>query len=87
MLTATLRDLEMDGFITRTVTPTIPPRVDYALTELGRDLLEPLEQLSDWAMANRDRVLEARARFREQNPDAQPHRKGRVANLGVPAED
>jgi Predicted transcriptional regulators len=79
VLTATLRDLEMDGFITRTVTPTIPPRVDYELTELGRDLQKPLEQLSDWAVANRARVLEARERFLIQNPDAQPNRKGRIA--------
>lgn len=78
VLTATLRDLEMDGFITRTVTPTIPPRVDYELTELGRDLQKPLEQLSNWALANRARVLEARERFLEQHPDAQPNRKGRI---------
>ena len=45
VLTATLRDLEMDGFVTRTVTPSIPPRVDYELTELGRDLQKPLEVL------------------------------------------
>ena len=42
VLTSTLRELEMDGFITRTVTPSIPPRVDYELTDLGRDLQRPL---------------------------------------------
>lgn len=47
MLTVTLRNLERDGFVARTVTPTIPPRVDYELTALGRDLLPPLEALAD----------------------------------------
>ena len=45
MLTLTLRGLERDGLVTRTVFPTIPPRVDYALTPLGRDLLEPVSAL------------------------------------------
>src|SRR6202051_3595396 len=49
MLTLTLRGLERDGLITRTVFPTIPPRVDYALTSLGRDLLEPGSVLGAWA--------------------------------------
>lgn len=56
-LTATLRDLEMDGFVTRTVTPSIPPRVDYELTELGRDLQKPLDLLGKWAVDNRPKVL------------------------------
>jgi DNA-binding HxlR family transcriptional regulator len=63
MLTATLRGLERDGFVTRTVFPTIPPRVDYALTDLGRDLLIPVTALGAWARANRDRVEAARRRF------------------------
>ena len=63
MLTTTLRGLERDGFLTRTVTPTIPPRVDYELTELGLALLEPVGALGDWARANIGRVNEARARF------------------------
>lgn len=63
MLTSTLRDLERDGFVSRKVTPTIPPRVDYALTEMGRELLEPLQALSRWAYINRERVSEARDRF------------------------
>ncbi len=53
MLTTTLRNLEQHGFVTRTVYPTIPPRVDYSLTELGRSLLVPVEALVHWAIANR----------------------------------
>ena len=63
MLTTTRRGLERDGFVTRTVFPTIPPRVDYELTELGRELLVPVNALGDWARRNTTRVNEARARF------------------------
>jgi DNA-binding HxlR family transcriptional regulator len=63
MLTTTLRGLERDGFVTRTVFPTIPPRVDYELTELGRDLLVPVMALGQWARENRHRVEDARSRF------------------------
>lgn len=63
MLTATLRILERDGFCARTVFPTVPPRVDYALTALGRDLLVPVKALGEWAIANRERVDAARRQF------------------------
>lgn len=63
MLTSTLRGLERDGFVTRTVHPTIPPRVDYELTALGRDLLVPVKALTTWARQNQGRVEAARARF------------------------
>jgi len=63
MLTTTLRSLERDGFVTRTVFATIPPRVDYELTDLGRELLIPVKGLAEWAMANMGRVNEARQRF------------------------
>lgn len=63
MLTTTLRGLERDGFCTRTVFPTVPPRVQYELTELGRDLLTPVKALAEWAIANRDRVDSARRSF------------------------
>jgi DNA-binding HxlR family transcriptional regulator len=63
MLTTTLRGLERDGFVTRTVFPTIPPRVDYELTDLGRELLVPVQALGDWALKNIDRVNAARERF------------------------
>lgn len=67
MLTSTLRDLEHDGFVRRAVTPTIPPRVDYELTDLGRDLLAPLDTLGAWAVNNQHRVAAARARFKAQS--------------------
>jgi len=63
MLTATLRDLEQDGFVTRKVTPTIPPRVDYELTEMGQELKGPLASIGDWAARNSGRVAEARERY------------------------
>ena len=65
MLTLTLRGLERDGLITRTVFPTIPPRVDYALTSLGRDLLNPVSALGAWAVRNQPKIARARERFDE----------------------
>jgi DNA-binding HxlR family transcriptional regulator len=63
MLTLTLRGLERDGLISRTVFPTVPPRVDYELTELCRSLLQPVRALGGWARENRSRILQARLRF------------------------
>jgi DNA-binding HxlR family transcriptional regulator len=63
MLTLTLRGLERDGLVTRTVFATVPPRVDYALTPLGRDLLEPVSALGAWALRNQPRIARARERF------------------------
>ena len=63
MLTLTLRGLERDGLITRTVFPTIPPRVDYALTPLGRDLLQPVSALGAWAIRNQPKIARAREKF------------------------
>ena len=63
MLTLTLRGLERDGLVTRTVFPTIPPRVDYELTGLGRSLLEPVSELGMWARRNREAIQAARKRF------------------------
>ena len=63
MLTTSLRGLERDGFVTRTIYPTVPPKVEYQLTDLGRELATPVRALGEWAMTNRDRVLEARERF------------------------
>ena len=63
MLTTTLRALERDGFVTRTAFATIPPRVDYELTDLGRELLVPVDALGDWARDNIVRINAARAKF------------------------
>ncbi len=69
MLTTTLRGLERDGFVTRTIYPTIPPRVDYELTPLGRDLLVPVRALGEWARDNRRKVEDARSAFDAANPE------------------
>jgi len=63
MLTLTLRALERDGLVTRTVFPAVPPRVDYALTKLGRSLLEPVSGLGSWARKNRAAIQDARRKF------------------------
>jgi DNA-binding HxlR family transcriptional regulator len=63
MLTTTLRTLERDGFVTRTVFATIPPRVDYELTDLGRELEIPVKGLAEWAIVNIGRINHARQRF------------------------
>jgi DNA-binding HxlR family transcriptional regulator len=63
MLTLTLRGLERDGLVTRTVHPTVPPRVDYALTPLGLTLLEPVSALARWADSHAPEIQTAQARF------------------------
>ena len=63
MLTLTLRNLERDGLVSRTVTPSIPPRVDYELTELGQSLQKPICGLANWATENVEAIHEAQARF------------------------
>ncbi|WP_433661817.1 winged helix-turn-helix transcriptional regulator [Nocardia sp. CA-128927] len=60
MLTQTLRELETDGFVTRTVHPTVPPRVEYTLTELGHSLRTPIAALRDWIETNINLIAEAR---------------------------
>jgi DNA-binding HxlR family transcriptional regulator len=66
MLTQTLRGLERDGLITRTVHPVVPPRVDYALTPLGHSLLDLVGALEQWAEGHMQDVLDARARYDTQ---------------------
>jgi DNA-binding HxlR family transcriptional regulator len=66
MLTLTLKSLERDGLVTRTVYPTIPPRVDYELTELGQNLMVPLRSLKEWAIKYRPAILAARKRFADK---------------------
>ncbi|HEY0328899.1 MAG TPA: helix-turn-helix domain-containing protein [Rhodopseudomonas sp.] len=63
MLTLTLRGLERDGLVTRTVFPTVPPRVDYALTELGRGLSTPVKELGEWAKQHLPDIEGARQQF------------------------
>lgn len=63
MLTQTLRGLERDGLVTRTVFPTVPVRVDYELTPLGRTLRDPIAALERWATDHMDEVLAARAAY------------------------
>ncbi|WP_186173360.1 winged helix-turn-helix transcriptional regulator [Burkholderia gladioli] len=67
VLTSTLRGLERDGYVSRIVTPTIPPRVDYELTELGRDVLIPVTVLATWAMEKRDLVERSRSEFDQRD--------------------
>jgi DNA-binding HxlR family transcriptional regulator len=63
MLTQTLRDLQRNGLITRTVFPTNPPSVEYRLTPLGQSLLGPLNALVRWAETNYARIISARDQF------------------------
>jgi DNA-binding HxlR family transcriptional regulator len=78
MLTLTLRNLERDGLVSRTVTPTVPPRVDYALTDLGRDLLIPVSALGQWAIQHTPCIEAARARF-DASEAAQTPQQERVS--------
>ena len=73
MLTLTLRGLERDGLVTRTVFPTIPPKVEYELTKLGRSLLEPVSGVGLWARQNRATIEAARQRF-DSASKAEPKR-------------
>ena len=70
MLTLTLRNLERDGLVNRTVTPSIPPRVDYELTELGQSLQKPICGLATWATENVEAIHEAQARFDAERDEA-----------------
>ena len=65
MLTLTLRNMERDGLVTRTVTPSIPPRVDYELTEIGHSLAGPVKVLGEWAFRNLKQIAIAQAAFDE----------------------
>lgn len=70
MLAQTLRRPEQDGLVLRTVYPTVPPRVDYALTPLGKSFLKPMHKLLDWAATNHEAVRAARQAY--QPPAAVP---------------
>ncbi|OLF13417.1 winged helix-turn-helix transcriptional regulator [Actinophytocola xanthii] len=71
MLTQTLRELERDGLVSRTVYPVVPLRVDYALTELGRSVAEPLSAIRRWSEENIGHVQRARAEY-ERRAEADP---------------
>lgn len=68
MLTRTLKALERDGMVTRTVFATVPPQVEYSLTELGRSLAVPVRALGDWANDHFDRIEHSRLSYDERNP-------------------
>ncbi|MHA6846192.1 winged helix-turn-helix transcriptional regulator [Ralstonia syzygii] len=70
MLTLTLRGLECDGLVKRTAYATIPPKVEYELTELGLSLIEPLRALGDWAVQNRPAIAAARVRYASASASA-----------------
>ncbi|MGE3620921.1 MAG: winged helix-turn-helix transcriptional regulator [Acidimicrobiia bacterium] len=63
MLSSTLKALERDGLVARTVTPSVPPQVDYELTDLGRELLVPVSALAAWTSENTPRIMAARERY------------------------
>jgi DNA-binding HxlR family transcriptional regulator len=77
MLTLTLRNLERDGLVTRTIYPEVPPRVEYSLTELGKTLQVPISALWDWSAENHHAIVEARAIYdaREHAVTAETPRK------------
>jgi DNA-binding HxlR family transcriptional regulator len=80
MLTVTVRQLERDGMVLRTVYPVVPPRVDYELTALGATLLEAIEPLVAWARAHRDEIADARSAYdATRSNDGDP----RTAEVGV----
>lgn len=67
MLVQTLRELERDGLVQRTVTPSVPVRVDYALTPLGRSLLRLVGQIKQWAETHMPEIERARARYERRS--------------------
>jgi len=68
MLTLTLKELQRDGLITKTMYPTIPPRVEHELTKCGHSLLKSITELGDWARQNRERIQSARGKYDAQKP-------------------
>ncbi|MFE3229896.1 winged helix-turn-helix transcriptional regulator [Nocardia sp. NPDC059228] len=70
MLTQTLRELETDGFVIRTVHPTVPPKVEYTLTPLGYSLRTPITALREWIEANINEIEAARAASRQHRDSA-----------------
>lgn len=73
MLTLTVRRLERDGLLTRTVFPTVPPKVEYELTETGHSLHVQVRGLADWAATHRTAVADSRRRWDAEHPDNELH--------------
>lgn len=69
MLTETVRGLERDGVLLRTVYASIPPKVEYSLTRLGVSLVDPVQVLVGWALDHREEIVAARARFEEKSSE------------------
>jgi DNA-binding HxlR family transcriptional regulator len=72
VLASTLRDLEENGFVSRTVTPVTPPQVEYALTDLGRDFLSPVQALAEWVITNSPRLDASRAAYAQRRTREPP---------------
>ncbi|MFF4348790.1 winged helix-turn-helix transcriptional regulator [Streptomyces sp. NPDC001530] len=70
MLTLTVRRLERDGLVTRTVYPTVPPQVEYELTAMGHSLTHLVKALADWSAAHRDSIARARQEWDTEHPDS-----------------
>jgi DNA-binding HxlR family transcriptional regulator len=70
VLASSLRDLEENGFVSRTVTPVNPPQVEYALTELGQEFLRPVRALAEWVLENHSRIDGARTAFAVRRSEA-----------------
>ena len=76
MLTLTLKTLEANGLVKRTIFATVPPRVDYELTPLGQTIVQPLKALLDWSMANRVAMAEARRAYAKAAKATQDRARG-----------
>jgi len=82
MLTLTLRNLERDGLVTRTIYPEVPPRVEYALTELGKTLQQPISALWDWSSENHGSIMDARAIYDARSAAVAEDTPRKVAYVG-----
>jgi DNA-binding HxlR family transcriptional regulator len=72
VLTKALRALERDGLVKREIFPEIPPRVEYTLTELGKELVDPIATIRDWAVAHMEKVITAREMYNASSGASNP---------------
>lgn len=82
MLTLTLRNLERDGLVTRTIYPEVPPRVEYGLTELGKTLQGPISELWNWSAENHGAIIDARAIYDARENATRPAETRKVVYVG-----